>query len=488
MTVAEFARRRARQIVVVAAVLVLLLTVWRETVSVPRWAHVRFKSGVWLAMGDDFQHGEFFRPIISARGYGGSRYFPLQVALLAGLMKLGLAPVAAGFVLTFASAAALIAGVAAFLRRLGTPGWFALAVGALILAPRPVQETIVAAEGDLLPTAFTFWGLAFCASLRAEDRFRCVVPASLFFALAVASKASAVFGAGASFIWLAANGRWRQGLYLAFLTGAISAMLFGAAEWASDGRFLANLRACGSAGGSLRTALPAPWRALHRFLDPCCLPFALPAGIVLGGAGRRCLRDLPTVLLLVTVLGTVMVYATPGTSFNHLLDLCVTLIVVAAAGVALRHVSLALGGVVLAVICAAVAAAYAAGHYSSDRVDRLSIYRQIAKATEGDKRPLLADDAMVPLVAGERPFLIDAFMVGRLLPQRRDITADLHERLAGRGFRAVVVMGVEEGAQSAFAWGDFGALLARDLEKTYNCAKEIGGFRIYLPLASAVAP
>lgn len=345
------------------------------------------------------------------------------------------------------------------------------------------------ARGDLLPAALSFCGLAFCAGLREESRLPRIVPASALFALAFAAKATSVFGAGASVIWLLVNGRRRQALQLAFLTAAIAGALIGIAEWASDGRFLENIFACGSAGGNWRTALQAPLALLSNLYDTILMHFLLLAGIVLWISRRQCLREFPTIILAVTLLGSVMIFATPGTDRNHLLDLFVTLVVVAAAGVVFRHVSIALGGVVLAIICVSSVVDRTANEYSEDRVDRISIYRRAIEATARGEGPLLAGDAMFPLLAGERPVVLDVWMLGILMRNRPEIAADLRDRAARRAFRgAVLRIPKPNSAQvpgSAVKLGNIGTIFAGMLEPTYYQAELIDGYVVYLPRPSA---
>ena len=513
MPVAEFARKWAKAIIVVAAALVLLLTAWRCAVSWPRGTYLSNNTGEWLTLGDDLRHGEFYRPILSAQGYGGTRYFPLQPALLGGLMELGLPPITAGFALTFISAAVLIGGVAAFLRRLGAPGWFALSVGLLSLANGPVQLVVTTFRGDLLPAALSLWGLAFCASLRGEDRLGRLAAPALFFALAFSAKATSVFGVGASVIWLWTNGRQRQALHLALLTAAFSAVLLGAADAASGGRFLENLSACAAGGGTWSRVLRAPYEMMYNLSDAVLMLFVILAGIALWVGGRNFLRELAPIYLAVTVLGTGAILTTPGIILNHFVDMFVGLVVVAAAGAAQRRMSMVLGGVLLAVICVIAAAISTAQKFHADRIDRIATYRRVVQAAGQGEKPLLADDAVFPLIAEERPVIMVDFMLRVLAQDHPEIASDLQERVARRAFRAVVMimpkhsaapprravgtlpdalaemLGRATAEHQAEHISGLRVICAKVLDQAYYPAAWIDGYSIYLPRPSAtVAP
>src|SRR2546428_8686787 len=57
-------------------------------------------SGVWTALAQDFAKGVFYRPTVSAFGFGGTRYMPLFFVLHGALIRLAFDPVTAGGVLT----------------------------------------------------------------------------------------------------------------------------------------------------------------------------------------------------------------------------------------------------------------------------------------------------------------------------------------------------------------------------------------------------
>src|SRR2546427_7708441 len=53
-------------------------------------------SGVWTALAQDFAKGVFYRPTVSAFGFGGTRYMPLFFVLHGALIRLAFDPVTAG--------------------------------------------------------------------------------------------------------------------------------------------------------------------------------------------------------------------------------------------------------------------------------------------------------------------------------------------------------------------------------------------------------
>jgi hypothetical protein len=79
-----------------AAILVVALSAARVIVFGENEAYLRTESGIWTALALDLREGTFYRPLVDAGGYGGTRYFPLHVvvqsAVIAGVGR----PILAG--------------------------------------------------------------------------------------------------------------------------------------------------------------------------------------------------------------------------------------------------------------------------------------------------------------------------------------------------------------------------------------------------------
>ena len=118
-------------------------------------------AGVFLALGHDTAGGHLYRPLISEMGYGGTRYFPLFFALIAGFLRAGAGILTAGWLASAVSAAVLMAGMYRLVRRLDGAKWMAVLFAAASVAPYFVQQTLVEIRADVLAAALNVWGLAF---------------------------------------------------------------------------------------------------------------------------------------------------------------------------------------------------------------------------------------------------------------------------------------------------------------------------------------
>jgi hypothetical protein len=455
-------------------------------------------SGVWLTLADDLARGTLYRPLHAAgEGYGGTRYFPLAFALEAGLVRLGLPILAAGYAASLGAGLLLALGTFLLLRALGVRATRALPFAPLALAGFAGQHALSSARGDLLAVALSALGLA--AVARGRRRGTVALPAAAF-VLAFAAKPTALTAAAAGAAWLALRGARGAALRLALLVASGAALALASTEALSGGRFLENLRGVAGAGASAATVVRAPLRLAEELAvgDPFGLVLAL-AGLAAaaalaaprargGWARAGAPADAPDPLLPALWLGAawagaLAVLASPGTGVNHLVEL-------EAASAALLGAAAARGraAVVARAGAGAAAAAGLVGALALWRADvgssRLAELRAIARALPPG--PVLSEDPLVPLLAGERPYLLDPFAI-RLTAAAPELGAPLSAALRRGAFPAVVLFEDLDGpsAEAWYAAGNLGLPLARDIREGYRRAAAFGRYRLYLPRATA---
>jgi hypothetical protein len=93
---------------------------------------------------------------------------------------------------------------------------------------------------------------------------------------------------------------------------------------------------------------------------------------------------------------------------------------------------------------------------------------------------VLFEDASIPILAGQRPVVLDAFIVHRLQtvdPAALDILA---RRIDDDGFRAIV-LNFPLSNLGWFATLDFGTKLAESMRAHYRLASVTDGFYVYRP-------
>lgn len=447
-------------------------------------------SGAWMTLADDLARGTFYRPMYDpALGYGGTRFFPLAFSLHAGLFRAGVPLLAGGYALSLAAAVLVVAGAFALLRGVGLSRAPAAAFAALAHAGFAGQHGLSAVRGDLLPAGLSALGLAAVASPR-----RRLVAAVLLFALAFAAKPTALTAPAAAVLWLALRGEGRRALALALGTALPCAGVVAATDALSDGRFAEALRACAAGGAGPWDVVRAPLRLAHQ------LAVGDPAGLVLVGAALASAAALAPALvplvrwrapappLLLALLwlaaaggGVLVVFVSPGTGVNHLVEVEV------AAAVALGGVAFAAGCAarlarLLAPAAAAAGLALALATWHDDLgTSRLREARAVGRALPAG--PILSEDPLVPLLAGLRPVLLDAWMVRLAASRDPGFARALAEDLARGDYAGVVLFRDldEAGADAWFANGNLGLPLVAQIRRSYRPGGGTGRYHLYLP-------
>ncbi|HEY6004778.1 MAG TPA: hypothetical protein VIV57_18020, partial [Anaeromyxobacter sp.] len=190
---------------------------------------------------------------------------------------------------------------------------------------------------------------------------------------------------------------------------------------------------------------------------------------------------LPALWLAAAGGGVVAVLASPGTGANHLVEVEV------AAAVALGAASVAPGiaSRVARLSAPAVAAAGVALAIMTFREDiatsRLLEVRALVRTLPPG--PVLSEDPLVPLVAGARPLVLDAWML-RLAAERdpglgRGLCAEIAE---GRYPAIVLFRDLGDPASDAwYAQGNLGLPAISQIRRSYRRAGGIGRYHLYLP-------
>jgi len=388
-------------------------------------------SGVWIALADDVAHGDFYRPLQSELGTGGTRYMPLFFVLHGALIKAGLAPLTAGVLLTLGSAAALVMAIAALLRRLEVPR--AIAWPAALLLPGAVsfEMMLLTVKGDFLAAALNLAGVAVALDWRRAGGHARLLLAAALFAAAFLTKITTVFGLAAVCVWLAGRREWRPAARLLGASGLLMLAGVGLALWASDGRMLASFRTVASGDTDWSFALTAPLR----FLSECggdplaCILFVGAAGaVVLAPAGDR---GLFRWFAGATAAVTLVIFASPGTGANHLIDP----LALAVTGLALllgrADRGRAWSGLAVAAFGLGVAVTWLPGvpsirsFFIRHHRPEIAAVEEFARRAGAPARPMFSENPVIPIIAGERPFVADLFnlelMVRRDPARRREL-------------------------------------------------------------------
>jgi hypothetical protein len=461
-------------LLIAVGLMLIGLTILRISQSWPNDSHLDHVSGAWVTLATDLRSGVFYRAPYGPEGYGGTRFFPLFFVLHALGIFLSGSWRFSGYVLSASSLIALVAGVYFLLRKLRVDRWLAMAGCAAVLAGSSVQDAFLTIREDGLAAALNVWGLTLCVG---DTSRRKLYVAAFLFSLALATKETSIFGAGAVFLSLLLNKKFKDALHLGVATAVgYSAVIF-TMYAASAGRAFQAMRLMLAPGSGLKPLLNSPITMLEAMNgyreEMILLALALTALVI----GRQRLTSL---LLLCTLAVTLVIFSSEGTAGNHLIDLLVTSVVIFTVWISQYQ---EIGVCLLASASLVAWLGLMVQHRYDDLVPVHAQLQEIVSACRNSGKPILSDNPLVPLTAGQHPYVLDAFMF-RVLEEREANFGDpMWKMLKERRFGAVVFVDNPDNEEGKDTYDNFhfGDDFMEVMRQNYEPAGSAGAEYIFLP-------
>lgn len=458
-----------------AAAILLISCAARELASLRNLGDIAATVGSWIASAVDAEHGILYRPLVSDIGYGGTRYAPLRTLVQAALLKATyLGPLSSAILISAMSTVVLLAGCYVLMRRLSVAKPTAIVMTWMILASNGVRASILAGMADPLAAALSIWGLAaICSKSKSSAAY-----AAIFFSLAAATKITSIFGLAAALIWLVSRKDFQRAAQCAAIWAISVVGLIIFFEWASDGRMLPVFRACAGGGAGLTQIAQAPvvfTGILYRF-DPVAGAFWILAIFAILFARQA--NSLPAMLLLTTSVVTVLIYGSPGTDMNHLIDLQAAAVLCLA--ISLRSLPKLAPVVAILALCAALISLKDAWRIEREaRANQISQALAVAGKTS-HRGPILCENPLLPILDKEHPYMLDCFMFRVFTTANPSLATQLWTDLAHQKFRAVILCPVG-GTQEWTHLGSFDYEALPHIQAHYDLADQKGRYFIFLP-------
>lgn len=459
--------------------------------------------GVWMALAQSAAEAELYPPLHGEGRFGGTRYAPIPIVAHAMVSRITGEFLLSGKLWNYAQgllAAATLFVVVRSRGRKGAPVPVALAL-ALSMGWLACQTGMIATltvRNDGLPLALQLMAAALIA--RCAGAASCALAAALC-ALATLSKMSAVWAPGALGLWLLVT-NWRMcflfaGVYAAALAGGLYGVNF-----FTEGRFFDSLS--GSTGTMWKgggAALFAPVNMAWHLIDSAqpglaTIPLAL---LAIGLAAARRLAT-PFHLAWVCCVGTtLLLYADVGIAENHLIDLLALSAVLCAElwtsveptsrerrelGRGLAPAQAVMGAMItwavltgwtrhtLAPVKDAVREAL-----SGERDGRLR--SDLLHAALRGEASILSEDPYWPVSLGQRPTVLDPFMLMRFGESRPEWVQGLEARIRAREFDVIVLLREADPDDSWYRASAFGPGPIGAIRDSYEQAERIDGYFIY---------
>jgi len=463
------------RIPVICASLVLAVALYAIPQRIIQGGYLSYVSGAWAALADDVAHGVLYRPLMSDLGYGGTRYFPLHPVLHGLLVKLGLSLRVAGHLVSVLATCVLVGGAALGLRRRGASLAVACSGGLLAIASRTAFMGAAGIRGDILPIALGVLGLSLVPRHAKES----TLPAGICLGFSLLAKPTLIWAPAGACLALFMAARFRSAVNLSLIMAVTTLLgLAGSYGW-SHGEMLRSFTAVASGGGFSLKDLSEHLQ----FVRPGDLAWIFGGLGLTALRGRRALQEPFCAASLVCLPVMLVLFAGAGIHSNHLIDPTTIGALATVSAFADEQVRRTLTERVLVV--ASILGLGEAWFLHGMLGERGELERTVAAIPAGPQ-PILSEQPWVPLLAGERAFVLDAYALNLTRHTSAALEHDLLSRLDHCAFRAVVLLGRPE-VKNDF-WYDraqFGAGFREHLARAYLFVGIAGAHAIYLPSCGA---
>jgi hypothetical protein len=461
-----------------------------------RVGHVQ---GIWMALARYAHEGTLYPPLFDGVRFGGTRYMPLPIVLNAAASRATGEYLMSGKAVAMLLFVALLALVWGVLRQLRCPPSHAVALTGLLPATNTGVLVGCSVGGDVLPAVFQIGSLFAVTRAVQRDAIGWMIAGGMLAGLAVSSKLTGVWAALAVVSWLAVQRDWRGARWFAAVCGATAAITLGIVQWASQGRFLTTFLTLTFAGiGGPIGWIRAPSQLTFFGIGDAPAVWMVAPFAILGtlASWRSSSLTVYHHALGWSLLLTLVVFTDMGAGLNQLLDPAV-LTVVAVGVLASSMASDRLGGTTLATALALTvlwAGATGIRGFIPDLREVVASARTGKPLPKYTPRPLagivrpgdrlLAEDPSIPVLLGQTPIVLDAFMVRRLDELQPRAVDVLVTRIECGEFEHVALVMPLDDEDYWWEYYHFGHRVIGALRHTYVFVGQVDGYNIYRPRRS----
>jgi hypothetical protein len=449
-------------------------------------------DGAWTTLANDFKAGIFYRPLFSEEiGFGGTRYFPFFFILHALAMGIIDNPINSGHFINCFIGLMLILSVYLYLKQMRLKPYIAYVFSLSILAFETVQEVLQRIQSDILPLTCNIFGIIIFQS-KISSKYREYLSA-LFFVLAFFSKITAVHGIVTLLIWLVGHKRYNE--MMRILVYTITGYFFGfvVINYLSSGGFMQIFLNCIFGGGSLHGFFKAPINIVNVLASsPTCLISIFLAGFFIINSKNK-LGSLQNILWLVTLIITMIIFGSPGTDQNHLIDISVVSVIVCASFMVKAKYSKirVFRSILISFLVFSVCYSIYSVRHDINRFKLGDSYetthKDIIKLIEGNEGIILSENPLLPILAKKRPYLLDAFMLRVVISKNEAVKNTFNESIEKKKYPFIILMFDPEKRtiyqrNNWYDEIDFGSDQINAIMNNYLFYRKIDNFYVYAPI------
>jgi hypothetical protein len=448
-------------------------------------------GGVRMALARYFNGGVLYPPLFEDGTYGGTRFMPLPIILHGGLARVTGEYLISGKVITYAVMILLLVAMVVLMVRMGCRLPIAIALAALVLTTQTGLASGVDPRADGVPLLLQVLAVGLVAE---TSRPGPTVGAAVLSALAVLSKLSAVWAPLAIAVWLLIVDRRRLRWFL-LAYGALVGVLLAFFGAITDGRLFENVFGLSTAGiQGPRSLLRGPYVLFFLLMQQAATAWALVPVVLVGlWLARVDRRVFLYQISLVCCLGVlVVVLSDIGTGWNHLVDLVVVTVLVVGGLAGQSWPDSSPGGAVTGALVMVLLWINLSGLVVTLTPDAREAIGQLRSGHPVTARPLagratastavLSEDPYVPVALGQKPTVLDPFMVVRIGRQNPATVHQLVRRIQQHEFRFVVLVEpLEPTDRDWWRQFSFGPEVVQALASSYVLTGRDQGYWIYEP-------
>lgn len=402
-------------------------------------------SGVWIAHAWDFMNGEFYRPYLDDSGYGGGRFMPLFFMLLTGMMQLIGIPSTAGAILTLLIGFCFMLALIRVMQTTDVPLFTAIPIALLACFSISFQLVHLEVRGELLASFLNLIALGFAVQGIKKPSATTWVLMVTGFVLAWFSNITMGYGWVAVSLYLLMKGRIKAGCGLFLVTASLTLLFLEILHTASGGRLDLALATSFLKETGWSTVLQIPFWFLKAALSD---PFFL---MILGAALWTLLVLKPLrgtfveIYFWITFLGTVFLYVVPGLDTVYLIDLLAASLWVLACSWCSRQENRYPTAAILPLLMIGAILTQLPGvgsitnHFKQNGRPSFGHIEGIVRSLPFIRGPLLSENPLIPILIGEKPYLLDANSSRALAKKYPEVKLDLFDKLTRQRFRAVIL-------------------------------------------------
>ena len=196
---------------------------------------------------------------------------------------------------------------------------------------------------------------------------------------------------------------------------------------------------------------------------------------------------MPALFFVAVLAVTALIFGSPGLNENHFLDLQVASVVLIASSVAQVTVPLyrQLGICALSVVMLMAAVPLLRRFKNGDRRFHPHRFQKVLAAVGNLDKPILSENPVIPVLAGQQPYVLDPWMLRLLRKNDAYFGEPLLQGLRKQAFGAVVLCMGDPKTKFGQWWyetGQFGPGFASALTQNYRLVATFDDQRVYLPI------